>query len=214
MIFSSLPDKPNYLFGKLPDYFKANDNYVPNAVVDYTDKGLLERYLETFCAEIDAELIPPINDLGLLFNAIGLPAGDSSKFVNLISDTMGNPPDIGSEDLYKILLRYIIYILQTKGTRIALDLYLALFGYKVYSLDIRPYEKPYYDATPTPFKFDNGYRFDSESIFYFDADLVITDYDGRTEGDPGTPWLVKLREALGNFILPIYINLISVTYHV
>lgn len=213
--FSKTIEKPNYLFGLLPNYFKENDTYVPNEVLGFESEGFLERYLGGLCSDIDSELSPYLDNIGYLYDATGLsnlPHSDYNKFLIHISDMMGNPPDIGTEELYAILLRYLVHILRVKGTRLSLDLYLVLFGYKVKDMTITPYMTPIYDHLPTPYKYDDGYVYDTMDIFYFDLDLVITDYNGMGPLDPGSPWLLKLREALGNFIMPIYINLISVTY--
>lgn len=213
--FSKTVSKPNFLFGKFPNYFKENDTYVPNAVVGYESDGWLERYLEGFSLELDGEFSPYVEALGWLFDATGLsnlPHSDPDVFLIHISDVLGNPPDIGTDAQYKILLRYLRWILQTKGTRLSLDLYLALFGYQVSSLTSTPYDSPIYDNTPTPYKYDDGLFYDMESIYYFDVDLVIEDLVGTTTGDPGSTWLDNLKDALSNFIMPIIVNLQSVTY--
>lgn len=213
--FSKTSIKPNYMFGTLPNYFKENDTYVPNSVVGYEDEGFLERYLEAFCLEVDGELSPYLDNLGYLFDATGLnnlPHSDPDRFLIHLSDIMGNPPDIGTDTQYKILIRYLTHILKVKGSLLSLDLYLALLGYKVKEITITSYASPIYDAIPTPFKYDNGLNYDTEGIYYFEIDLIITDYGGLLTGDPGSTWLETLKQALGNFIMPIMTNIVSISY--
>jgi hypothetical protein len=213
--FSKTDLKPNNLFNTLPHYFKEHDTYVPSGVIGYENDGFLERYLEALCLELDSEFSPYVDNLGYLYDALGLsnlPNSDYNKFLIHISDMLGNPPDIGTDDQYARLLRYLTHILRVKGTRMSLDLYLALFGYKVSSMEIIPYNNIIYDATPQPFKYDNSLHYDTNLIYFFDINLVITDYDGLTTGDPGLTWLGYLKEALGNFIMPIMTNIISITY--
>lgn len=213
--FSKTATKPNYLFGTLPHFFKENDNYVPNTVVGYESDGLLERYLEAFCLELDDEVTPYLGSLTYLWDAIGLnnlPGSEPDKFLIHLSDIMLNPPNVGSSDMYKILIRYIREILQVRGTRLSLDLYLALLGYKVSSITSTPIESPLYDKTPTPDIFDNNLIYDSFRIYYFHIDLVITDYDGIVNTTPSSEWLANLELALENFIFPIFSEIDSITY--
>ena len=124
--FGKTSSKPNFLFGKLPYYFKENDSYK-----DGNDEGLLERYMEIFCAEIDNELSPFIDEVLDITNAealSGLTRDNPTELLQHISELFGNPPDVGigetysgDEDEYIILLRYIVHILRTKGTRKSLE---------------------------------------------------------------------------------------------
>ena len=202
----------NYLFGQLPHYFKENDSYVRNDIVGYENQGFLERYLEAFCLEYDQEVDPYIENIGHLYNALGLdnlPMVGSNKFITHLSDMLDNPPDIGTDEQYKILLRYLTHILRVRGTRLGLNLYLAIFGYRVDNLITTPYETAIYDDG---FKYDDGWIYDGEEIFFFDVDLVITDYEGINSGNPGSTWLALLKQALQNYIMPVITELKTVTY--
>lgn len=208
--FGKTSTKPNYLFGKLPYYFKGNDTYK-----DGNDEGLLERYLEVFCAEVDAEVSPPIDDLLSIVDAealSGLSIDNPMEFLNVISDVFTNPPDIGTENQYIVLLRHIVWILRTRGTVRSLELFLAIFGYAISSLTEEAATPIIYDLTPTPLSYDDGGIYDPGFAFYSEWDLVITDYPGTTTGNPGSTWLDLLKEAITQFIAPIFSTLTSVTY--
>ena len=228
IVFGRLPNpdhpledpKPNHLFSKLPYYFKENDNG-SKVIAGYEDEGRLERYFEIFCAELDAEVSPYIDDLPDIVDAealSGLTRANPLEFLNVISDSLGNPPDIGLESEYVTLLRHVIWIYKTKGTKKSLELFLAIFGYGIDSLTEASTTKVSYDAdtpieydvAPTPFIYDVGFA------FYSDWELVITDYPGTTTGDPATKydagWLDLLKEAIQTFISPIFATLTSVTY--
>lgn len=214
--FAKTATKPNYLFGKLPLYFKENDSYVPNNVTNYTDRGLLERFLEVFCLEIDGNIKPYLDNIGYLYDVQGLsntPVTNPDDFINHIAETLGNPPDIGSKTQYKNLLAHLVSILKVKGTKEAIDLYLAIFGYKISTIGITPLESPTYDWTPSAAQYDSGYIYDNQSLFFSEITLEITDYDGLTTGDPGNTWLTNsLKPALENFIIPMYTSIVSITY--
>jgi hypothetical protein len=210
--------RPNYLFGLLPQYFKENDNYVPNSVPNHTTEGLLERYLGIFCEEIDAEVTPYIDNIGLLYDAMGLsglPHSDPTKFLDHIAEIMGNPPNIGSEAQYAKLLRYIRLIFQTKGTLQGVIYFLAIYGYTVKTSTEATVASMKYDATPTLIAFDEGAKYDLGFIFFSGYDLVITDLPGNTPNNPGTTWLdTKLKPALQKLIMPIFATINTVTYSI
>jgi hypothetical protein len=198
---------PNYLFGRLPLYFKVNDSYK-----DQYNRGLLERYLEIFCWEIDNNVSPFIDNAFYLLDAENLnslPNTDPSIFLDHLSDTFGNPPDIGTETQYKALIRHIINILQTKGTRKSVDLYLALYGYKVYDITENTVTSKSYDDG---LLFDNGVEYDFGFNFYSGWNLTITDLAGTGNKVPSEAWLESLKQAIQKFIAPIFATLEVISY--
>jgi len=208
--FGKTVTKPNFLFGKLPLYFKENDTYK-----DGNDEGLLERYLEIFCTEIDNEVSPFIDELLDITDAealSGLTRDNPMEFLNVLSDVFTNPPDIGTEVQYVKLIRHIIWILKTRGTRRSLELFLALFGYAIDTLTEAAASPNIYDLTPTALLYDDDKVYDAGFAFYSEWELIITDYPGTTTGDPGSTWLTLLKEAITQFISPIFSTLTSVTY--
>jgi len=214
--FGKTATKPNHLFGKLPYYFKENDTYK-----DGNNEGLLERYLEVFCAELDAEVSPYIDELPDLVDAealTGLTRANPLEFLNVISDSLGNPPDIGLETEYITLLRHVVWIYKTKGTRKSVELFLAIFGYAINTMtESATTEVTYdadtpveYDTSPTPLTYDVGFA------FYSDFELIIEDYPGTSTGNPtakyGAGWLDLLKDAIQQFLSPIFATLTQVTY--
>jgi len=220
IIFGKTADKPNSLFQKLPHYFKENDSYK-----DGNDEGLLERYLEIFCAEIDNEVSPYLDEVLSITDAealSGLTRTDPTELLIHISELFGNPPDIGTgedysgdEDEYIILIRYIKYILQTKGTRKSLEYFLAIYNYEIDTLTESGVVHNTYDVDPTPVKYDDGKEYDwgAGFIFHSGYDLAITDLAGTDAKDPDQPWLDDyLKPAIQQFINPIWAILGTLTY--
>jgi len=216
--FGKTLTKPNFMFGKLPVYFKTEDSYK-----DGNDEGLLERYLEIFCAEIDNEVSPYIDELLDITDAealSGLTRDNPTELLIYISELFGNPPDVGTgtaysgdEDEYIVLIRYIKHILQTKGTVKALEYYLAIYGYEIDTLTESGVTASTYDAVPTPVKYDDGAEYDYGFTFYSGFDLIITDKPGMGTKNPIQAWLDNyLKPAIQNFIAPIWAQLGTLTY--
>ena len=208
--FGKTSTKPNYLFGKLPHYFKENDSYKNGS-----NEGLLERFLEIFCAEIDNGLTPYIEGLGSIVDTESLDSLPNSNKADLlihIADIFGNPPSVGTDTQYKTLLRHIWEILQSKGTVKSLSLFLALYGYKIYNLTESGVNLQKYDQTPAG-SYDEGLTYDVGFIFYSGYNLVITDLPGTGPKNPSNAWLTLLKDAITQFINPIFAQLESLTYH-
>lgn len=216
--FGKTSSKPNWLFSRLPQYFKSNDTYK-----DVNDEGLLERYLGIFCLEVDNGISPFLEDLPDITNAsalTGLTRDNPTELLIHISELFGNPPDIGTgesysgnEDDYIVLIRYIRQILQTKGTVQALIYYLAIYGYEIDTLTESAANATMYDRVPTANSYDSSGSYDVGFIFYSDFTLVITDKPGTGTKNPTQTWLDNyLAPAITKFISPIWSNLTSLTY--
>jgi len=221
IIFGKTASKPNFLFGKLPQFFKENDSYK-----DGNDEGLLERYMEIFCAEIDAEVSPYISELLDITDAEALPnltRANPTELLQYLSELFGNPPDVGTtatyaggpdpEDEYITLIRYIRHILQTKGTIKGIIYFLAIYGYEIDTLTESETTTAHYDETPTPIEYDGGSQYDLGFTFYSGYDLVITDKPGTGTKNPTQAWLDDyLKPALQNLVSPIWAELGTLTY--
>ena len=218
--FGKTASKPNSLFQKLSHYFKENDSYK-----DGNDEGLLERYLEIFCAEIDNKVSPYIDEVSDITDAealSGLTRTNPTELLIHISELFGNPPDVGTgdtwagdEDEYIILIRYIKHILQTKGTVKALEYFLAIYNYEIDTLTESGIIDNTYDVDPTPIKYDDGKEYDGGLgfIFYSGYDLAITDLAGTSVKNPTQPWLDDyLKPAIQQFISPIWATLGTLTF--
>lgn len=86
---SEVNEHTNFFFKHFPYYYKENDTYK-----DSNGKGLLERFLEIFCNEVDEEVSPYLDNLGYLMdieNMDLLPHIEEDKkgFENLIADIWG-----------------------------------------------------------------------------------------------------------------------------
>lgn len=216
--FGKTSSQPNFLFKKLPHYFKENDSYK-----DGNNEGLLERYLGIFCNEIDDELSLYIDELLNITDAealLGLTKTDGIDLLIHIAETFGNPLDIGigqpysgDQDEYIVLIRHIIHILQTKGTEQGLIYYLAIYGYEITTLTNSSTDINSYDEKPTPIKYDVPIKYDTGFSFYSSFSLVITDLSGTTTKSPPQSWLDNyLKVAIQNLLTPIWAVLDTITY--
>jgi len=220
--FGKTASKPNFMFGKLPRYFKENDGG-SKVVSGYEGEGTLERYLEIFCTEIDNEVSPYIDEVLSITDAealAGLTRVDPTELLIHISELFGNPPDVGigtsysgNEDEYIVLIRYIRHILQRKGTELGLEYYLNIYGYTVSTLTESGITTKSYDESPTPLKYDDGTEYDVGFTFFSGFDLVITDVAGTGTKSPPQAWLDNyLKPAIQKFIAPMWATLGTITY--
>lgn len=215
--FGKTISKANYLFGKLPHYFKANDSYK-----DGNDEGLLERYLEIFCLELDEQVAPYIDELLDITNIealSGLTSPNAQDLSNHIIQLFGNPPDIGTgeiysgdEDNYIQLIRYIIHIFKHKGTFKGLSLFLALYGYEIDTQTETSAGTVTYDNDPIRL-YDDDLTYDQGFLFFSSFSLVITDKPGMGTKNPTQAWLDDfLKPTIQNFLSPIWAELTTLTY--
>ncbi len=150
----------NFLFSRLPDYFKANDSYK-----DADDKGLLERFMDIMGQELDEGVYPYIYNYLDIIDA----QKANSVYLNHISDMLGNPPDIfGSNQAYRNMLSYITSIYKIKGTKKAYQLFFSILGYDVEINEIVPIS--------TESTYDSGGIYDNDNVF----ENNTTSYDGTS----------------------------------
>ena len=201
--------RPNYLFALLPHYFKEYDSYK-----DVNGEGLLERYLEVFCQEVDGNISPFIDKAHYLYDAESLsllPHSNPDAFLDHLAKTFGDPPYIGTDSEYRSLIRYIIHILLTKGTTQSVSLFLAIYGYKIYMVTESSVSSMKYDSDPV-LQHDMGGFYDLGFNFYSGWGLMITDIPGTGNKFPSSIWLDKLRQAIQKFIAPIFATLGQISY--
>lgn len=180
----------SYLFSLLPVFFKKNDSYKDNR-----DQGLLERYLSVFGTELDAEVVPAIH---CYMNAIDA-RQCNPKFLNHISDTVGNPPDIfQDEEVYRNLLSYIVTFYKIKGTVKSYKLFFAILGFNI-EIEELPHEDDdsFYDSGA---EYDTG---EERHTYDRNACLVCYYYNINISSlDPTEPLVLststldKLRQAI------------------
>jgi phage tail-like protein len=113
----------DFIVSKLPRYFIREDSYKDNE-----DKGLLERYMALFGENIDDTMASEIEEyLNILDSSIC-----EEKFLNHISDVLGNPPDVfNNEEQYRNLLSYIVSVYKIKGTKRAYELFFSILGFNI-----------------------------------------------------------------------------------
>lgn len=128
------------LIDNLPYYYIEKDSYK-----DINGKGLLERYLEVFTGYIDKELYEPINNYLEIVDA----SICDEKYLNHLSDVLGNPPDIfRDEQQYRNLLSYIVSVYKIKGTKDAYELFFSIIGFRIEIEENQPDPETYiYDTT-------------------------------------------------------------------
>lgn len=188
----------NSIFPLLPVYFKEFDSYK-----DKHDRGFLERFLIAHGWEIDQEIIPFIECYLDIIDASVTP----SKYLDHLSDVLGNPPDIFNNDSYRNILLYAVTIYKIKGTRRSYELFFSLLGF-----DVEIYELPwaieskYYDNSEQYDIGDNITTYDMGSCQhcnYYDIIFYTTD----TENQILTPdFLARVRKVV-EFLQPIDLKL-------
>lgn len=155
-----------FLFSRFPDYFKANDSYK-----NKEDEGLLERFMNILGEELDERVYP------LIYNYLDIIDAQkaNSKYLNHISDTLGNPPDIfGSEKAYRNMLSYIVSIYKIKGTKKAYELFFSILGFNVQITEILPETtNASYDAGG---EYDNSNVFENSTVLYDDTSCPSCTY--------------------------------------
>jgi hypothetical protein len=207
-LFSKTASKPNYLFGLLPAYFKENDSYKNG-----NNEGLLERYLENFCNEIDQQVVPYLDNIAYIVSAQDLssyPGTNPNRFLTHLGDVLGNPPDINKDDTYyRILLAHAIMIYRAKGTKKALAYYLGLLGYQITTLSETIGAGLKYDNS---LLFDNGLYFDSGCVLCSSYTLLIGDLPGTAVKNPDAARLLLIKTSIETFINPVNVLITSITY--
>lgn len=145
MIFGTTFSFKEYFRNLLPHYIIGIDSYK-----DSEGMGLFERYFVLFGENLDEEKAEQIENF---LNIID-PKVCDSKFLNHISDSLGNPPDVFiNDEQYRNLLYYIVSIYKIKGTKQAYALFFSILGFTIeieeipllspssnYDLDITPYD--------------------------------------------------------------------------
>jgi phage tail-like protein len=147
----------DFIFNLFPSYFKENDSYKNG-----NGEGLFERYLRCFGEEIDNEILPYLeNYLDELD-----PVTASSKMLQHISDSLGNPPDIFlNETQYRNILRYAVDVYKIKGTAASYQLLFSLLGYNTNIIEY----------TADEYIYDNGWFYD-EDPFYDSSCPLCSEY--------------------------------------
>ena len=113
----------DYIFSLFPARFKRDDTYK-----DINGLGVFERYVRAFGYELDEDIVPYIEDAMDVTNALIC----DEKFLNHISDSIGNPPDIFLDNtMYRKLLAYAFTLYKIKGTIESYNLLFSLLGINV-----------------------------------------------------------------------------------
>ena len=130
-----------YFFKSLPDYFSLNDSYK-----DVNNRGLLERYLDSFQA-VSEQYITDVDNLpDHVF-----PATADLRFLDYISNYYGNPPDaLGQPTLFADILSNITIINQLKGTFRAVQKFFSVLSIQVSMIHTQNSE----------FRYDSGVQHD------------------------------------------------------
>ena len=182
----------DFIFNTLPDYFHRADTNK-----DLNNEGTLQRFLQVLGIELDDEVQPALEEL---INELDRTTANG-EFLNYISDTLGNPPDIFlNEPQYRKLLQFVISIYKIKGTKLSYSLFFNILGFDINIVEY-PDALDYYYDDPSVF-YDDGITFhDNGCKTCSDYDILFTNI-----ADPFTPpnqtTLSKLRTIIP-FVEPI-----------
>lgn len=130
----------NWLFGKLPSYFKDSDTYQ-----NLNGEGLLERYLRNFGQELDEDIYPFIANFLDLFDA----AKCDVTLLPHLSFILGIPIGIdNTEATYRKVLKYAVQLYKVKGTVMSYKMLFNLINLDIQLIEDEPQGKVTYDADP------------------------------------------------------------------
>ena len=204
-------DGTNFLFNLLPSWFRENDSYKTIS----EPRGLLERYYEVLCGDIDDNVVNKVEGLYDLTYIPSLYQDDELiPLISHIEDLFGIPKNTEeTSQVYYNLLTYFIHILRTRGSIKSLKLYLNIHGYQLVSLIPTPELPITYDMEPTPVKYDDGEIYDKlDAYFHSIYSLNITDYPGTGPHNPSVDYLDKMKEIINGYINPFYSKLEVLNY--
>ena len=194
-------DFKTFILHDLPDYFYDKDTYKHS-----NGKGLFERYLVLFGEYIDTDIYEPINNYLNIIDA----SICEGKFLNHLSDVLGNPPDVfKNEQQYRNLLSYIVSVYKIKGTIDAYELFFNILGFDIVLTEEVP------NVADSSYDYLNEY--DGETQYDIDSCIPCSYYDIRFSyiDNPGElldlNTLKLLRQAV-NFNQPINAKLKALTY--
>jgi len=188
----------------------------PSTIDIYWDKvrswGILERFLDTLCIEMDNNVIPYLENIGNLYSANELrriPKNDYYDFLIPLANMFTNPPDIYEDnEKYSQLIRYIVHILFRRGSKSALTLYFRLAGYNVDIVDSEPVVSKY----DVGLLYDDDFLYDNITSYITDLSIELSDINSSNPNPPSASQLSLYEEAVRRFLLPINATLSEITY--
>lgn len=157
-------DFKKFIWDLFPLYFYKYDTYK-----DHEGKGVLQRYVKTFGAEIDEEVITYLDESHENYYLNNIEALKiKEKLIPIIQYLLGSPPSILEGEDYRKILQYIVPIYTIKGTRLSYKLFINLLGFEVEIIEHEPGEFVgeigeqllTYDFDPELF-YDEGNLYDS-----------------------------------------------------
>ena len=184
-----------FFWNLFPSYYKENDTNV-----DPTGKGTLERYMEIFGDQIDANIIPKVEQW---VDILGIDAPDQDKYYNHQAYTYGNPPIANFSDylMYRRVLEFIVSVYKIKGTALSFEAFFRLMGYTVLATQQPCPAAMRYDELN---EYDNGFLYDQTGCCTcVDMELTVL---GRLDFAAVTPNDIALVDLLKDFLTPININ--------
>jgi len=181
-----------YLFERLPHYFVSQDTYK-----DGQGEGLLQRYLSIFGDYLDAAVMAEIECYLNIIDA----SLTSSNYIGILSDGLGNPPDIfNNEEKYRNLLQYIASVYKIKGTLESYELFFSILGFDIIltevPLPILDDPEKMYDAEPVLGDYDDTNIYDSDECQpCSEYDIAFIPVDGSFTGVSET-MLARINESI------------------
>lgn len=204
----------NFLFNLLPQYFRDNDSY-PSDNGDGTFSGFLERFLEAFCNELDEGLSPQLSPIPNIYNfelQSSISEADQIFFYDYLASfwDIVNLRWIADKSTYIKLIKNYQYIARVKGTKLALERYLFLFGYEITTFTLGTIDLNYYDSS---LSYDDSNTYDlGNPIFYLEYDMEITRLGAGS--DLTAAQLLQLKTIINNHFNPSYILLNNLTENI
>lgn len=199
-----------YFFQYLPDYFHLNDTYIVG------EKGILERYLDSFQVETE-EYVNDIEGDGSFGSGLAqliFPTDAPSAYLNFIGDLYGNPPDTFRDAaIYRTLLSHITLINKYKGTEEGLVRFFALMGVTIELAEVVPTAAKY---DTVDLKYDNSEVYDQLCSYCWKYQLNIVDPGFVLPGfnpAPAEPWALQNLFSVLLYLMPANAILYDLQYN-
>lgn len=144
-----------YIFNLFPSKVRKEDSYKwPDG------RGFLQRYLSAFEDELDANVLPYIDNVLDLVDALKV----DSKYLADLSYNLGSPAQVDSSlQTYRLVLEYAVAMWRVKGTKKSYKMLFDLMGLEVDIIEGEVKAGITYDQPGV--NYDAGYTYDQDFAY-------------------------------------------------
>jgi len=194
-------DFKKYIWDLFPYFYKEHDTYK-----DGDGQGVLERFIKLCGEELNEYINPYLDETSEHYYMKNLdPMEAEQKFLKIISEFLGNPPNPLGTSEFRILLNFILQLYQIKGTIKGYELFFSLLGFDTTITELTPSDQSATNLYDTEILHDKQYIYDEDSptcktshCSYYTLDLTPIDpeFTLTTELDTKLKQIVKFIEPI------------------